>query len=202
MKTRENQLLYWFHPSFSFATEWTHFFPPAAPFQQVLDVRAYMRKDAFAYKRCSNIEHNLNADARSEHMAAARRAGRCEAVQRSGGGAQGSRIPGSQVPPPAFNSVFPSTSSTVTCKLGKIKKDYSARNLTLDLPIHAWKLSLFCMEHFHEKGGVGGVPLHVLEIQEILPSLGHRPENTQRSLRISGFLFGFLSGRRSPENGH
>ena len=67
----------------------------------------------------------------------------------------------------------------------------SARNLTLDLPIHAWKLSLFCMEHFHEKGGVGGVPLHVLEIQEILPSLGHRPENTQRSLRISGFLFGF-----------
>ena len=78
-----------------------------------------MRKDACAYKRCSNIEHNLNADARSEHMAAARRAGRCEAVQRSVGGAQGSRIPGSQVPPPAFNSVFPSTSSTVTCKLGK-----------------------------------------------------------------------------------
>jgi len=75
-----------------------------------------MRTDACAYKRCSNIEHNLNADARSEHMAAARRAGRCEAVQRSGGGAQGSRIPGSQVPPPAFNSVFPSTSSTVTCK--------------------------------------------------------------------------------------
>ena len=28
MKTRENQLLYWFHPSFSFSTEWTHFFLP------------------------------------------------------------------------------------------------------------------------------------------------------------------------------
>lgn len=31
------------------------------------------------------------------------------------------------------------------------------------------------MEHLHEEGGVGSVALHVLEIQEVLPSLGHRP---------------------------
>ena len=109
-----------------------------------------MRTDACAYKRCSNIEHNLNADARSEHMAAARRAGRCEAVQRSGGGAQGSRIPGSQVPPPAFNSVFPSTSSTVTCKLQRSHSKFSsAGNFCSTYPFtrdnylfFAWSISM------------------------------------------------------------
>ena len=64
------------------------------------------------------------------------------------------------------------------------------------------------MEHFHEKGGVGGVPLHVLEIQEILPSLGHRPENTEIiedfGIFCSDFTsaqgFGLTAGCTSPEN--
>ena len=49
-------------------------FPPG-PFQQVVDVQAYMRTDAARAKRWPNIEHNLNAHTGSEHMASARRAG-------------------------------------------------------------------------------------------------------------------------------
>ena len=57
----------------------------------------------------------------------------------------------------AFNSVFESTSST---------------GVHLQT-IHA--CSPFLTEHFKEEGGVPGVPLHVLEIQEVLSPLGHRP---------------------------
>ena len=69
------------------------------------------------------------------------------------------------------------------------------------------------MEHLHEEGGVGSVALHVLEIQEVLPSLGHRPGNRLFQFRfsknyISGFLsqftsvrgFGLTAGCTSPEN--
>ena len=191
MKTRENQLLYWFHPSFSFATEWTHFFPPAAPFQQVLDVQAYMRTDACACKRCSNIEHNLNADARSEHMAAARRAGRCEAVQRSVGGAQGSRIPGSQVPPPAFNSVFPSTSSTVTCKLGKNKNLILRAIWRWTYPFMRENYLFFAWSISMRRVAWGAFPCMCLKYKKSSPRWAI-DLRTQRSLRISGFFVRIL----------
>ena len=57
----------------------------------------------------------------------------------------------------AFNSFFESTSST------------GVHFQT----IHA--CSSFFTEHFKEEGGVPGVPLHVLEVQEVISSLGHQP---------------------------
>ena len=58
----------------------------------------------------------------------------------------------------AFNSVFVNTSST-----GVHLQTIHAR-------------SPFLTEHFKEEGGVPGVPLHVLEIQEVLSSLRHQPQ--------------------------
>ena len=149
-----------------------------------------MRTDACACKRCSNIEHNLNADARSEHMAAARRAGRCEAVQRSVGGAQGSRIPGSQVPPPAFNSVFPSTSSTVTCKL-KQSKFSSGCDVSSTYPFTRDNYLFFAWSISMRRVAWGAFPCMCLKYKKSSPRWAI-DLRTQRSLRISGFFVRIL----------
>ena len=36
------------------------------------------------------------------------------------------------------------------------------------------------MQHLHEKSGVGRVALHVLEVEEVLASLGHGPHIRQK----------------------
>ena len=116
MKSRENQLLYWFHPSFSFSTEWTHFFStstiPASSSRHVIceqtwRVQKYVQILSTIWTRAqeANIWHRLY-----EHED-----GELGREKRT----RANEVTGNRRRSPSrfFYSVFPSTSSTVTCKL-------------------------------------------------------------------------------------
>ena len=112
-----------------------------------------MRTDAARAKRCTNVEHNLNAHTGSEHMASARRAGRWRAGQRSGGCTRWRN----RRHPRAFNSVFPSTSSTVTCKLQWSHSKFSSVfNFTFLQPTHSHVITISFLHGAFPWGGWRG----------------------------------------------
>ena len=182
-------------------------FPPG-PFQQVVDVQAYMRTDAARAKRWPNIEHNLNAHTGSEHMASARRAGRWSTGQRSGGRTRWRR-------PRTFNSVFPSTSSTVTCKL-KQSKFSSGCDVSSTYPFTRDNYLFFAWSISMRRVAWGAFPCMCLKYRKSSPrwAIDLWRERLFRSRFAKSYLwisrpiqeltsvrgFGLTAGCTSPEN--
>ena len=89
-----------------------------------------MRTDATRAKRCTNVEHNLNAHTGSEHMASARRAGRWLCREAEGGrGIDGTRALLTQ----SFQAPHPL--SLANCN-GHTQNSVPHVIFLFDLPIH------------------------------------------------------------------